>query len=201
MTYHEPSDDFWIRNPIGTVSDRTLSELKALVPNLGELRRDFQTFIKIYGVLEKVNERWDQTRVSEINNLIEQWHAPLGVRTLKTFWSDAAPNITNIQFMARYAQCAKTCLEHILEKTRLGKDLGEKFDVCRMTTDLLKPMIANIQMGSRPKSDGTTLGKLVLQQQETLKQSILSYFNTVGTASQTHDWPQFAQCFVSNLRV
>ena len=29
---HEPSDDFWIRNPIGTVSDRTLSELKTLVP-------------------------------------------------------------------------------------------------------------------------------------------------------------------------
>ena len=124
LTYHEPSDDFWIRNPIETVSDRTLSELKALVPNIGELRRDFQTFIKIYGVLEKINERWDQTRVSEINNLIEQWHAPLGVRTLKTFWSDAAPSITNIQFMARYAQCAKTCLEHILEKTRLGKDLG-----------------------------------------------------------------------------
>ena len=137
LTNHEPSDDFWIRNPIGNVSDRALSELKTLVPSLGELRRDFQTFIKIYRVLETINERWDQVRVGEINSLIEQWHAPLGVRTLKTFWSDADPNITNIQFMARYAQCAKTCLEHILEKTRLGKDLGEKFDVCRNTTDLL----------------------------------------------------------------
>ena len=68
LTHHEPSEDFWIRTPIETVSDRRLSELKALVPNIGELRRDFQTFIKIYGVLEKINDRWDQIRVSEINN-------------------------------------------------------------------------------------------------------------------------------------
>ena len=69
---HEPSDDFWIRNPIGNVSDRALSELKTSVPSLGELRRDFQTFIKIYKVLETFNERWDQVRVGEINSLIEQ---------------------------------------------------------------------------------------------------------------------------------
>ena len=75
LTHHEPSDDFWIRNPIKTVSDRTLSELKTLVPNIGELRRDFQSFIKIYGILEKINDRWDQIRVSEVNNLIEGWHS------------------------------------------------------------------------------------------------------------------------------
>ena len=106
-----------------------------------------------------------------------------------------------MQFLARYAQCAKACLEHILEKTRLGKDYVEKFDICRASTDLLKPMIANIQMGSRPKSDGTNLGKTVLEQQETLKQAILSYFSTVGTAAQIADWPLFAKCFVPNLRV
>ena len=49
-------------------------------------------------------------------------------------------------------------------------------------------MIANIQMGSRPKSDGTDLGKTVLEQQETLKQAILSYFSTAGTAGQIADW-------------
>ena len=106
-----------------------------------------------------------------------------------------------MQFLARYAQCAKACLEHILEKTRLGKDLVEKFDTCRATTDLLKPMIANIQMGSPPKSDGTNLGKTVLEQQEILKQAILLYFSTPGTASQIADWPLFAQCFVPNLRL
>ena len=106
-----------------------------------------------------------------------------------------------MQFLARYAQCAKACLEHILEKTRLGKGLVEKFYICRATTNLLKPMIANIQMGSRPKSDGTNLGKTVLEQQETLKQAILSYFSTVGTAAQITNWPLFAQCFVPNLRV
>ena len=95
----------------------------------------------------------------------------------------------------------KLVLNTFWNKTRLSKDLVEKFDICRATTDLLKPMIANIQMGSRPKSDGTNLGKTVLEQQETLKQAILSYFSTPGTAGQIADWPLFAQCFVPNLRV
>ena len=128
----------------------------------------------IYGVLENTNERWEPNKVGEINNLLAQRHSPHGIRTLKTFWSDAPPTVSNMQFLSRYAQCAKACLEHILEKTRLGKDLVEKFDICRTTTDLLKPMLANIQMGTRPKSDGTNLGKTVLEQQETLKQSIIS---------------------------
>ena len=106
-----------------------------------------------------------------------------------------------IQFLARYAQCAKACLEHILEKTRLGKDLVQKFETCRETTDLLNNMISNIQMGSKPKSDGTDLGKKVLEQQELLRQSILSYFSTPGTANQDANWPLFGQCFIPNLQV
>ena len=198
---HQPSNDFWIKTPISEISTRKLSELRGLVPALGNLRRDLQSFIRIYGVLEQTNERWEPNKVGEINALVEQWHSPHGIRTLKTFWSDAPPTVTNLQFLARYAQCAKACLEHILEKTRLGKDLVEKFDICRATTDLLKPMIANIQMGSRPKSDGTDLGKMVLEQQETLRQAILSYFSTAGTAGQIADWPLFGQCFIPNLRV
>ena len=198
---HEPSQDFWVRTPISDITNRQLSELRQAVPALGDLRRDFHTFIKIYGVLENTNERWEPNKVGEINNLLAQWHSPHGIRTLKTFWSDAPPTVSNMQFLSRYAQCAKACLEHILEKTRLGKDLVEKFDICRTTTDLLKPMLANIQLGTRPKSDGTNLGKTVLEQQETLKQSIISYFSTPGTAAQIADWPRFAQCFIPNLRV
>ena len=151
--------------------------------------------------MEQTDDRWDPNKVGEINTLVEQWHNPHGIRTLKTFWADAGPTVSNMQFLARYAQCAKACLVHILEKPRLGKDLVQKFDTCRATTDLLKPMISNIQMGSRPKSEGTNLGKTVLEQQEVLKQAILLYFSTPGTASQIADWPLFAQCFIPNLRV
>ena len=122
---HEPSIDFWVKTPISDISNRKLSELRGLVPALGDLRRDFQSFIRIYGVLEQTNDRWEPNKVGEVNTLVEQWHSPHGIRTLKTFWSDAGPTVSNMQFLARYAQCAKACLEHILEKTRLGKDLVE----------------------------------------------------------------------------
>ena len=198
---HEPSQDCWVKTPISDISVRKLNDLRSQVPGIGEVRKDFQTYIKIYGILEQSNERWDPTKVSEVNNLVEQWHNPLGLRTLKTFWADAGPTVSNMQFLARYAQCAKACLEHILEKTRLGKDLVQKFEICRETTDSLNSMISNIQMGSRPKSDGTNLGKTVLEQQELLRQSILSYFSTPGTASQDANWHRFGQCFIPNLRV
>ena len=94
----EPSQDFWVKTPISDISNRKLSELKGLVPALGDLRRDFQTFIRIYGILEQTNERWDPNKVGEINTLVEQWHNPHGARTLKTFWSDAGPTVSNMQF-------------------------------------------------------------------------------------------------------
>ena len=112
---HEPSQDFWVKTPISDITNRKLSDLRSQVPAIGEVRRDFQTFIRIYGILEQTNDRWEPTKVSEINNLVEQWHNPLGLRTLKTFWADARPTVSNMQFLARYAQCAKACLEHILE--------------------------------------------------------------------------------------
>ena len=36
---HEPSNDFWIKTPISDISNRKLSELRGLVPALGNLRR------------------------------------------------------------------------------------------------------------------------------------------------------------------
>ena len=41
----------------------------------------------------------------------------------------------------------------------------------------------------------------MLEQQELLRQSILSYFSTPGTANQDANWHLFGQCFVPNLRV
>ena len=65
---HEPSQDFWVKTPISDISNRKLSELKGLVPALGDLRRDFQTFIRIYGILEQTNDRWEPNKVGEINS-------------------------------------------------------------------------------------------------------------------------------------
>ena len=60
---HEPSQDFWVKTPISDISNRKLSELKGLVPALGDLRRDFQTFIRIYGILEQTNDRWEPNKI------------------------------------------------------------------------------------------------------------------------------------------
>ena len=38
---HGPSQDFWVKTPISDISDRKLSEVRGLVPALGDLRRDF----------------------------------------------------------------------------------------------------------------------------------------------------------------
>ena len=75
---HEPSQDCWVKTPISDISVRKLNDLRSQVPGIGEVRKDFQTYIKIYGILEQSNERWDPTKVSEVNNLVEQWHNPLG---------------------------------------------------------------------------------------------------------------------------
>ena len=59
---HEPSIDFWVKTPISDISNRKLSELRGLVPALGDLRRNFQSFIRIYSVLEQTNDRWEPNK-------------------------------------------------------------------------------------------------------------------------------------------
>ena len=59
---HEPSQDFWLKTPISDITNRKLSDLRSQVPAIGEVRRDFQTFIPYMGSWSKPTTAGSRTR-------------------------------------------------------------------------------------------------------------------------------------------
>ena len=59
---HEPSQDFWVKTPISDISNRKLSELRGLVPALGELNGTFKPSSGYMGSWSKPMTAGSRTR-------------------------------------------------------------------------------------------------------------------------------------------
>ena len=146
---HGRAENGWITFSILTKSDGELAALKAILPAIGELKRDLQSQANILFHLSET-KRFSAPQMVDIDALIAAW-SPSAVAILSMYWpggEDQIPDPTsNYEILANWSKIAYKSTLYTLFKACDAVPMIQCFKDLQNSADLLSPLRNKMSIG------------------------------------------------------